>query len=738
VSLQFADVAAAALEMAPVLLAQWIGGKRQGHEWVGERKANGGLGDSWAVNLNTGQWLHGAGDEVGGDLVSLHAAINHLDQLAALKIVASMVGIIDGPAPKILPRVRPEKAPESKPEPIPEDAPPIPPHPEHGAASAVYAYGSAFVVARYDLAANEKQFRPFTWRAGRWHAKGYPEPRPLYGAAQLAAQPQAPVLVVEGEKCADIAALTLKKYVCLTWSGGAQAVKKTDWAPLAGRDVIIWPDADEPGAQAAANVAERIAGIAERVRVIQPNGQTDGWDIADAVAEGWDAKTIAKWASEHIRVVTATMSEPTPVAAPKDAAESSDFRPEGSEVATTEPATSEPSAMVVWQHLPLDKNDKGVPHATLANASVVFQLHEAFRGKIWLDSFRGRIYHTLHGPAPRAWTDLESRQVTAWMQQNLHLPKMTLSLVQDAVMHAAECNQRNSLIEWLDSLEWDGVPRLDDWLADTLEVERSEYTTAVARNWPISMVARAFVPGCQVDHMTVLEGHMGRGKSKFLEILGGEWYKALPMAFGDKDFLQAIQGAWLIEIPDMTGFSRREHSHVLATITIRTDEYRKSYGRFSEAYPRVAVFAATSETDDYLQDTRGRRRYWPLRCGHINLDSLYAQRSQIFAEAVCIYRQGATWHVMPDSTDDEQLDRNAPDLWTDLINGFVERISGETSLIGSRDITSTRILEQAIGILPAKQGDIEKKRISRIMRDLGWVPMRTKDQRYWKKVERRD
>jgi len=78
----------------------------------------------------------------------------------------------------------------------------------------------------------------------------------------------------------------------------------------------------------------------------------------------------------------------------------------------------------------------------------------------------------------------------------------------------------------------------------------------------------------------------------------------------------------------------------------------------------VSVFAATSETDDYLQDPRGVRRYWPLRCGSIDLDALHAVRGQVFAEAVQAYQNSATWYVVPEiATLDEQRERITKDPW---------------------------------------------------------------------------
>jgi putative DNA primase/helicase len=705
----FKTVGEAALAMAHILLPQWLGGGPKGHEWLGARKSNGGLGDSWSVNLTTGAFAHFGGDEKGGDLISLYAALNHLDQGTALRDVAQLVGVSEHPVP-LLPAKKP---PERAAEPIPEGVSHPSPHPEYGAPTAIYRYGRAFWVLRYD-APDGKQFRPFTWRGGRWTAKAYPDPKPLYHLEQLKARPNAPILVVEGEKCADAAARILTAYVVLTWAGGAQAVRKTDWKPLNGRNIIVWPDADEPGKKAAAVIAEILTGEVERLRIVAPPAtQPEGWDIADAIAEGWDANRLVKWAGEYVREPAAI-----PVA--------------------QEQAPAEGSAFVSWQSLGLDTNEGGMPHATLANASLILQMHPDFQGRIWLDSFRGQVYHTLRGPTPQPWTDLDSRRVTARVQQQLHIPKLSLNLMHEAILHAAECHARHSLTDWLDALVWDEEPRLDTWLSDCLGVERNEYSTAIARNWPIAMVARAYQPGVKMDTMPVLEGAMGLSKSTFLEVMGDPWFKAIPTAFGDKDFLQAIQGAWLVEIPDMTGFSRREHTHILAITAIRRDVYRASYGRFVEEHPRVAMFAGTSETDDYLQDARGRRRYWPLRCTEIDIDTLRAQREQIFAEAVRCYRHGDSWWKMPGVADAEQFERAAPDLWTDRVLDYCDSLWEETHRQNMRPvpITSARILADAIELPLAKQTDVEKKRIARIMRENGWIQSRDASRRTWKKVVR--
>jgi hypothetical protein len=111
-------------------------------------------------------------------------------------------------------------------------------------------------VARYDRPPNgqlaAKQVKPFVFCEGphgvrEWRSKGFPEPRPLYGLDRLASMPDAPVLVVEGEKTADAAGKRFPDHVAITSPSGSKAARKADWTPLAGRHVVIWPDADDPG-----------------------------------------------------------------------------------------------------------------------------------------------------------------------------------------------------------------------------------------------------------------------------------------------------------------------------------------------------------------------------------------------------------------------------------------------------------------------------------------------------------
>ena len=182
--------------------------------------------------------------------------------------------------------------------PVPADAPPrLESHRAHGRAAVQWPYVDASgavlgYVARFEDDAGKKTaVLPQTlWRKGdrlAWAWKGFPEPRPIYGLDRLAGRPFAPVLVVEGEKKADAASVRFPEYVVIGWPGGAKATRKIDWSPLAGRDVVVWPDADEPGRVAAKDVGRLASAAGARaVGVVDPpRFLPEGWDLADA----WEA-----------------------------------------------------------------------------------------------------------------------------------------------------------------------------------------------------------------------------------------------------------------------------------------------------------------------------------------------------------------------------------------------------------------------------------------------------------------
>jgi AAA domain len=185
------------------------------------------------------------------------------------------------------------------------EMPPSPPrHPQLGEPHLTFDYFDAkgvFIgsICRWNTPKG-KQIRPARWSGDRWEWKGFDEPHPLYRLPDLVAQPSRHVVVVEGEKAADIARELVGDMVVTTWPHGAQAVSKADWTPLKDRHVVLWPDADEPGAKAMRDVGAILRNVGARsIRLVKlPSGLPSGWDLADPLPNGFDPVALIEQARD--------------------------------------------------------------------------------------------------------------------------------------------------------------------------------------------------------------------------------------------------------------------------------------------------------------------------------------------------------------------------------------------------------------------------------------------------------
>lgn len=258
----------------------------------------GDKGQSLAIDLTTGSWKDFASEDKGGDLISLYAAHHGMSQADAARALAPhLANGHDSEAERAVKRITSGR--------------PAPSPPEVTDAAAIYRYTDTWYIARFEYPNGVKSFTPYTWDGSTWNKKAPPKPRPLFGLDDLAARPDATVLIVEGEKACLAARELLPGYVALTWAGGAQATGTADWEPLRGRRVDIWPDADDPGRAAAAALSVTLVGIGCAVQVVNTEGApSDGWDIADALAAGWTRAELVAWGKP--RLIRAKAPETVP------------------------------------------------------------------------------------------------------------------------------------------------------------------------------------------------------------------------------------------------------------------------------------------------------------------------------------------------------------------------------------------------------------------------------------------
>ncbi len=383
------------------------------------------------------------------------------------------------------------------------------------------------------------------------------------------------------------------------------------------------------------------------------------------------------------------------------------------------------------QTIPYKCTKSGVPLQNVDNVCLILESHPKLKDTIWYDDFYRKVMTAEKGLS-RPWVDSDDIALTRFLQRNTPLSTIPISTVAAAVkLYASEntqCEPRN----WVKSLDWDGVPRIDHFFIDVFEAEDNEYTRKAARNFFIGMIARIFEPGCQVDNMIVLEGAQGIGKSSALRALGGKWHTAAKESVENKDFLLILNGHLIIEIEELDSFRKAEITRIKQVVSNPCDNYRSPYDRYPKAYPRMCVFVGTTNETHYLKDNTGARRFWPImcHCTNINIQNIKTNRAQYFAEAYHHYKEGSLWFEMPDSaTKDEQESRRVADVWEDVVEAYHDQERSDHYTVQE---IATKCLEISVKDI----NKLTEMRIASVLKHLKFTPTRIyigdQRQRVWK------
>ena len=196
---------------------------------------------------------------------------------------------------------------------------------------------------------------------------------------------------------------------------------------------------------------------------------------------------------------------------------------------------------------------------------------------------------------------------------------------------------------YLDSLKWDGRPRLDKMLHAYFGAKDTEYSSRVGAMFLIAMVARIRRPGCKADYAH-LRGAAGQGEIQALRHIGdGRWFSDRLPDLHSKDASVHLRGKWLVEVAELDKMNRAETNTLKAFITTQVEDYRPPYGRYGVKEPRQCLFVGTTNDSEYLRDETGARRFWPVLCGVLDPDGLARDRDMLFAEAVERFNKGEKW-----------------------------------------------------------------------------------------------
>lgn len=393
-------------------------------------------------------------------------------------------------------------------------------------------------------------------------------------------------------------------------------------------------------------------------------------------------------------------------------------------------STATARAKQPW-HSQLIRSPEGNVRPALVNAVTALSEDPRWHGVLAWNEHSHQVEWHRDPPWPAAdaaqtprgvWREHEDHLLVCLLERELQM-SIRPSQARAAVTTVARRNPYHPVRQYLESLTWDGVPRVDRWLATYLGCTSQDptYLRDVGRWVLIGAVVRAFRPGAKVDNVMVLEGGQGARKSTAVSVLGGPFCVEVDAAIlgtTDKDTLLSCRLAWIVEAGEFDSLRDASMARLKNIVSRPVDTFRAPYGQDAQKVPRGWICIGTTNADVYLRDSTGARRFWPVRVGEIDIGALSEHRDHLWAEALHLYRQGARW--WPERAESsllaaEQEERRQVDPWEQPIAAYVERRRGM-----GETVTAADILEHCL-LRPVNEWTRhDEMRVADVLRALGW------------------
>jgi putative DNA primase/helicase len=412
----------------------------------------------------------------------------------------------------------------------------------------------------------------------------------------------------------------------------------------------------------------------------------------------------------------------------------------------TEQIGPEPAVVPHLDTMKMPATYEGPPKfkGTTKNVKTILQRDSRWSNRIWKNEFTDLTMVEAHESS-------DVQEVTSWKQQHLldvidfvqvnYEIDPTTKMVELAVdiVGSRKGVSRHPLREYLRQCmadypvsEYSGL--INTWMFDYLGVstdmngvDAEDLLSTVGRKWLIGAVARAFRAGCKMDNVLILKGTQGTGKSTALEFLASkEYFHDSQIDLKSKDAYQALTGCWIVEFAELDSMKRSQATAIKAFLSSSKDRFRPSYGSKVVEVHRHTVFCGTTNDQEFLIDTTGNRRFWPVETNEIDCLGLKKIRDRLWSEACHAFFGGETWHLPPELEVEYEQRRSEyvqSHPWEGLVKSYCARQTGPVSV--------NDVLEKAIEIEKGRWNRAHQQIVSTMLKDMGWKAARKQGKRVW-------
>ncbi|KAG2171869.1 hypothetical protein INT44_002514 [Umbelopsis vinacea] len=374
------------------------------------------------------------------------------------------------------------------------------------------------------------------------------------------------------------------------------------------------------------------------------------------------------------------------------------------------------------------RNNNGEILAIIEN--VVKGLADPFEAgaHIRFDEFRAEIMLAQQGTDDwRGFTDADYTRLQIRLEQQ-GFKKLNKEMIRDGVWLVADDNRFDSAIQWLRTLEWDGVPRIENFLRDYMGVTDSEYVRAVSRYMWTAMAGRVLSPGCEAPMAPVFVGRQGAGKTRAVKALAPaiDFYSELNLAERDAEASRRMRGRLVLELGELRGLHTRDAESIKAFISRTHEEWRTLYKEFNTHFARRFLFFGTTNQEEFLGDETGERRWLPIMVGVCSPEAIMRDCLQLWAEACVVYDlTDIDWRDAERLAVHVHTAHKISDPWTAVVDQWLDTpgdFEDDNSTPRTREfLHANDVLVSALRIDAKAISKREEMRIGKVLQALGYT-----------------
>ena len=298
-------------------------------------------------------------------------------------------------------------------------------------------------------------------------------------------------------------------------------------------------------------------------------------------------------------------------------------------------------------------------------------------------------------------------------------------IVREGVKLIAHRNRFDSASDWANGLEWDGIERVEMFLATHYRTVDSDYSRAVSLYMWTALAGRCLQPGTQADMSPIFVSGQGTGKTRGIRAMAPEEgsFVEVNLEHRDDNLARGLRGKLVGELAELRGLLTRDAESIKAWMTRTHEEWIPKYQEFAVRFPRRLLFIGTTNEDEFLADSTGERRWLPIRVGESDIEMIERDRDQLWAEAVAIFKdKGIVWRKAQQLATEHHAEFKVQDSWEEPIRRWLdtdEMDSEEGEPRKTRPFKLHEMLSSALGLDLKNVSRREELRAARVLRTLG-------------------